>query len=220
VVLTNVGVRLKGMGSFRSVDEKPSLTVKFDEFVPVQEYRGLTRLMFNNSVQDPTFLAEFLAMGLFHDAGLPTPQVTYARVQFNGRDLGLYVVIEAMNKRFLKQHFKSSKGNLYEGYLLDIDAPLDQDNGETSDQRDVQALLGACTISDPAERFRQLSRVLDVDRFISFVAMEMLIGHWDGYAIHTNNYRIYHDPTSDKMVFITHGLDGPFGARTSPSTRQ
>jgi hypothetical protein len=52
--------------------------------------------------------------------------------------------------------------------------------------------------------------VLDVDRFISFVAMEMLTTHWDGYAIHTNNYRIYHDPKSGKMVFITHGLDWAF----------
>jgi hypothetical protein len=40
--------------------------------------------------------------------------------------------------------------------------------------------------------------------------MEVLIGHWDGYTIHTNNYRLYHDPTSDKMVFITHGLDWAF----------
>src|SRR5262249_35026194 len=50
----------------------------------------------------------------------------------------------------------------------------------------------------------------DVDRFISFAAMEMLVGHWDGYVIHTNNYRLYHNPDSDKMVFITHGLDWAF----------
>src|SRR5687767_2115406 len=31
-VLTNVAIRLKGMGSFRGIDEKPSLVVKFDEF--------------------------------------------------------------------------------------------------------------------------------------------------------------------------------------------
>jgi len=30
-VFTNVGIHLKGMGSFRSVDEKPSLVLKFDE---------------------------------------------------------------------------------------------------------------------------------------------------------------------------------------------
>ncbi len=209
-VLTNVGVHLKGMGSFRTVDEKASFAVKFDEFAKEQEYCGLTKLMFNNSVQDPTYVVEALATGLFRDAGLPAARVTHARVQLNRSDLGLYVVIEAMNKRFLKQHFQSAKGNLYETYVRDIDTPMDQDNGETTDQADVRALVAACAGHDAAERFRSVSKVLDVDQFVSFAAMEILVGHWDGYTIHTNNYRLYHDPTSDKMVFITHGLDWAF----------
>ena len=40
--------------------------------------------------------------------------------------------------------------------------------------------------------------------------MEILVGHWDGYTIHTNNFRLYHEPTADKFVFITHGLDWAF----------
>jgi hypothetical protein len=209
-VLTNVAIRLKGMGSFRAVDEKASFAVNFDEFAKDQEYFGLTKLMFNNAVQDPTYMAELLATGLFRDAGLPAARVTHARVQLNGRDLGLYVVIEAMNNRFLKQHFSSAKGNLYEAYLQDIDAPLEQDSGEARDQSDVRALLKACSIPDPAERFKSVGKVLDVDKFMSFAAMEILVGHWDGYTIHTNNYWLYHDPGSDKMVFITHGLDWAF----------
>ena len=209
-VLTNVAIRLKGMGSFRTVDEKASFALKFDEFAKDQDYFGLTKLMFNNAVQDPTYLAELLATELFRDAGLPAARVTHARVQLNGRDLGLYVVIEAMNKRFLKQHFSSAKGNLYEAYLRDIDTPLEQDNGEATDQADVRSLLAACSIPDPAQRFKSVGKVLDVDKFMSFAVMEILVGHWDGYTIHTNNYRLYHDPGSDKMVFITHGLDWAF----------
>lgn len=209
-VLTNVGFHLKGMGSFRTVDEKASFAVKFDEFTKDQEYAGLTKLMFNNAVQDPTYLAEWLATGLFRDAGVPAARATHARVTLNGRELGLYVVIEAMNKRFLKQHFSSAKGNLYETYVQDIDGPLDQDNGESTDQADVRALVNACSIQDPQMRWKALGKVLDVDRFLSFAAMELLVGHWDGYTIHTNNYRLYHDPGSDMMVFITHGLDWAF----------
>ena len=209
-MLTNVGIRLKGMGSFRSIEEKPSFAVKFDEYVEGQTYRGLKKVMFNNSSQDSTYLAEKLATQLFTDAGVPAAHVTHARVRLNGRDLGLYVVIEAMNKDFLKRQFGSGKGNLYEGYLQDVRGRLEQDNGEDESQADVRALNEACTISDPAERWEQLNRVLDVDRFLSFIAMELLTTHWDGYAIHYNNYRIYHDPKTGKMVFITHGLDWAF----------
>jgi spore coat protein H len=209
-VLTNVAIRLKGMGSFRTVDEKPSLAVKFDEFATNQHYRGLNKLMFNNSAQDATHLAEMLATQLFRDAGLPAARSTHARVQLNGRDLGLYVVFEAMNKQFLKQHFADANGNLYEAYLGDVDSRMEQDGGTDTSMADVRALYAACRVSDETQRWRELNRVLDVDKFVSFVAMEMLTSHWDGYAIHTNNYRIYHDPKTDKFTFITHGIDWAF----------
>src|SRR4029434_4821160 len=153
---------------------------------------------------------ELLATQLFEDAGVPAARVTHARVRLNGRDLGLYVVIEAMNKDFLKRHFGSGKGNLYEGYLQDIDERLEQDNGDDETQADLRALSEACAISDPSERWQRLNTLVDVDRFLSFIAMELLTTHWDGYLIHFNNYRLYHDPKTDKMVFITHGLDWAF----------
>jgi hypothetical protein len=147
---------------------------------------------------------------LFRDAGLPAARVAHAFVQLNGRDLGLYVLIEAMNKEFLHQHFKSARGNLYEAYTQDVDQQLDQDSGKPSEQLDRKALVEALKIPDPVRRWKQLDQVLDVDEFISFLALEMFVGHRDGYANNRNNYRIYHDPYSDKFVFITHGLDWGF----------
>jgi len=94
--------------------------------------------------------------------------------------------------------------------VRDIDAPLEQDNGRDESQEDVRALLAACRISDPSERWRRVRDRLDVERFVSFAAMEMLVAQWDGYTEHTNNYRLYHDPVFDKMVFIPHGLDATF----------
>jgi len=209
-VLTNVAIRLRGNGSFRTLDERPNFAVKFDEFATNQTYRGLTKLMFNNSVQDETYFAEFLATQLFRGAGVPAARVTHAKVQLNGRDLGLYVVIEAMNKEFLKQHFKSANGNFYEAPFHDIDLPLEQDSGTRGDQSDRVKLLQVCSLTNRADRWRELNKLLDVDRFVSFAAVEMLTAHWDGYVLHTNNYRLYHDPHADKFVFIPHGMDWAF----------
>jgi spore coat protein H len=210
-VLARVGVRMKGSrGSFRVLEQKPAFAIKFDQYIEEQSYRGFKKLLFNNSVQDSSYVSELLATGLFRDAGLPAARVTHARMRLNGRDLGLYVVVEAMNKDFLKYNFGSGKGNLYETSFQDIIGPADQDNGEDESQADLRGLQEVCRIPDPTARWAQLNKVLDVDRFISFVAMEMLIAHWDGYAAASNNNRIYHDPKTDKMVFIPHGLDGPF----------
>jgi spore coat protein H len=211
ITYSNVAVRLKGMGSFRPLHEKPGLAVKFDEYVPHQRFCGLSKLMLNNSAQDGSYLAEYAATSLFRDAGLPVARVTHGFVELNGKDLGLYVIIEAVNKDFLRRHFKNANGNLYEAYLQDIDQPLDLDNGIDIKQTDVKALVEACQIPDPAQRWSHLNRLMDVDGFITHTLIEMFTSHTDGYALNRNNYRLYHDPTTDRLVFITHGVDWGFG---------
>jgi spore coat protein H len=59
------------MGSFRPLHEKPSLSLKFDEYVEDQKFFGLSKIMLNNSSQDPTYLAELVSMSLFRDAACP-----------------------------------------------------------------------------------------------------------------------------------------------------
>src|SRR2546422_2125711 len=78
-----VGIHLKGVGSFRPIDDKPSFTLKFNEFSSGQRFHGLTKIMLNNSVQDPTYLNELLCGALFREAGVPTVRATHARVWLN-----------------------------------------------------------------------------------------------------------------------------------------
>src|SRR5262245_57519845 len=171
------------MGSFRPFNEKPSFSVKFDKYIEKQRYHGLTKLMLNNASQDGTYLAELLATQMFRDAGVPAARVTHAFVEVNGRALGLYVVIEAMNKEFLRQFFANPKGNLYEAYLQDIDQKLDQDGGTNESQDDLQRLLKVCSLTDRGERWRKLPEVLDVQGYLSHLAVEMFTSHTDGYAM-------------------------------------
>ena len=207
---TNVGVHLKGVGSFRPIDQKPSFSFKFNKFVAKQEFYGLSRIALNNSIQDSSYINEALCTQLFRDVGVPAARVTHAWVHLNGRDLGLYVLVEGINKDFLRRHFKSDSGNLYEGYTQDIDEDLDQDNGEDISQSDLRALAKAAREPNSNERWERLNKLLDVDRFISMMAGEMLTIHWDGYWINKNNYRIYNDIATGRMVMFPHGLDNMF----------
>ena len=218
-VFKEVGVHLKGMGSFQPFHQKPSLAVKFDKYTPDQRYLGLSKIFLNNSAQDSTYLAELMSTQMFRDAGLPAARVTHAFVELNGRKLGLYVLIEAMNKDFLRLHFKNAKGNLYEAYLQDIDQQLDLDGGADNGQADRKRLLEVCNLQNPAERWSKLPEVLDVDKYLSHCVLEMFIAHTDGYALNRNNYRLYHDPSTDRFTMIAHGLDWGFqnsGATVQP----
>ena len=211
-IFTEVGVHLKGHGSFKPLNEKPSFTVRFDYFVPDQEYSGFNTLWLNSSAQDGSYFNELICRGIYRDAGLPTPRVTHARVQFNDRDLGLYVLIEPINKRFLRQYFKNADGNLYKPYVQDIDQPLPQESGRNTSRSDLKELLEAAREKDLTRRWQRLNQVLDVDGFLDFMVAEMIAAHGDGYVLNKNNYFLYHDPETDRFRIITHDLDGALGS--------
>lgn len=218
-VYTNVAVHLKGAaGSFRPVDAKPALTLKFDKWVEDQLFHGLAKISLNNSVQDDSFLNEKISRELYTQAGIPTPRSDYATVELNGRPLGMYVLVEGWNKQLLKHYFEDAKGNLYDPPLTtDIDHPLNVVTGEDPhDHSALGALVRACREPESSNRLARLEEVLDLDRFVSLVALDCLTWNWDGYGMNKNNYRVFHDRSTGKLVFMPHGLDQMFWKPDGP----
>lgn len=209
----DVGFHLKGaVGSYRPFDDKPALTLKFDKFRKGQSFHGQDKVHLNNSVQDASYLCEMICAELFLAANVPTARGTHAIVELQDRPRGLYVLKEGYDSAFLKRNFGDATGNLYDGgFLTDIDGNIKKSGGANAEDRaDLQALLAACREPDRAKRIERLDKLLDLDRFISMMAIEVMTWHWDGYGMKHNNYRIYHDPKSDKMVFLPHGMDQMF----------
>jgi len=210
----DMAIKLKGAaGSFRDWNDRPALTINSDKFSSGQSFHGLDKFHLNNSVQDDTYCQEWICESICRSAGLPATRVTHARVWLNGRDVGLYVLKEGFDRSFLKRHFKNADGNLYDGgFLQDIDANLEKDEGKDADDRtDLRALERACRIPDETQRFQAVAELLDVELFLTFVAFEAMACHWDGYAYNRNNYRIYFDPSDRKARFLPHGMDQMFG---------
>ncbi len=216
-VYTNVAVRLKGgPGSFRRFHDTPSFTVNFEEFAPGQTFHGLKKIHLNSSVQDNTRLNEKICRELFEAAGVPAPRAGHAVLSVNGRDPRLYVVLEGVNKQFLKRYFKDAKGNVYDGHSgSDVTTALPINSGEEPRDR-LRDLARAVRETDLNVRLEKLEQTLDLDRFLSFMALEMMLSHWDGYTMGRNNYRIAHDRDHDRMIFIPHGMDQMFGNPRQP----
>ncbi len=224
-VWEDVGIHIKGAaGSSRAIDSgEPALTLNFDKFRDHQKFHGIDKLHLNNSVQDASLLCEAICSRLFLDAGVPTARSTHARVTLNGQDLGpdrgLYVLKEGYDKEFLRHHFKNATGNLYDGgFLREITEPLQQNSGDgdVKNRADLKALAAAAQDPDPTNRFARMSQLLELDRFLDFIALEMMMWHWDGYALKKNNYRVYHDPSTGKITFFPHGMDQMFWDPNGP----
>lgn len=214
-IFTDVAVHLKGsVGSFRGLDGKPALTLSFDRSLRGQRFYSLRKIHLNNSVEDPSYMNELLGSLLFQAAGVPAARVGHAIVELNGRRLGLCVLKEGFTEDFLALHFRHPTGNLYDlapgGH--DVNEPMQKALGSNPDDRsDMDALAQAIEQPDAAQRWAEIPRFLDINRFLSFMAVEILLGHRDGYCLARNNFRIYHDVDSNRLVFLPHGMDVLFG---------
>lgn len=211
---SSTGLKLKGAaGSYRHFDEKPAFTINLDKFRKKQSYDGIDKFHLNNAAQDETFMHEWLGSEMFKAVGYPYPRVGHAWVTLNEGEKRLYVVRENYNPKLLGRFFSDSKGNLYDGgFLQDIDAELEKDAGDGDDERlDLAKLRDALSSEDYSERLVQVPRLIDMNRFLTFMAMERLLCHWDGYTCNTNNYRLYFEPKSGQAVFMPHGMDQLFG---------
>ncbi|MBI4604972.1 MAG: CotH kinase family protein [Planctomycetes bacterium] len=221
-VYSDVAVQLKGAkGSFRPFDDRPALTLKFDKHVPEQRFHGLRKLSLNNSVQDPSLLSERICRELFLEAGVPAPRAAHALVKLNGRELGVYVLVEGFNRQFLKRHFSKTSGNLFDcGFVQDVTEELTVNSGDDpQDHSALRRLVEAASEPDGELRLKRLEEVLDLERFLAFIALEAITGHWDGYAMNRNNYRVFHDLESGRLVFLPHGLDQVFGTGRRPASQ-
>ncbi len=210
---TNVSIRLKGgPGSSRPFDDKPAFTVNFERQAPGQRFHGLKKIHLNNSVQDHSYLGEKISRELFAAAGVPAPRAGHAWVEVNGRNLGFYVLIEGINKQFLKRYFSDPTGNLYDGHSQsEVNRRMRTNSGENrEDHSGLRALAAAAQEPVLATRLAALEKALDVDEFLSFLATEIMLCHWDGYAMNRNNFRVYHDRDRNRCVFIPQGTDQVF----------
>jgi hypothetical protein len=215
-LLTKVGVRKKGfLGSLS--EEKPALKLRFNKYVCEQHLLGKTSLTLNNALQDPAYIRQALGYRLFRDANLPAARCNFAHVTVNGDDLGLYVHVESMNKQFLCGHYVDVRGNLYEGVLSDfrpcwINTFETKTNRRTNNRADLWGMAAALAASDSSMLAEVTARV-DLEQFLSFWAMEVLLKHRDGYTAFSNNFYIYHDPTSGRFQFLPWGIDRAFQLR-------
>ena len=140
-LIPDVAVRPKGnsslMSAVRSGTARFSLKVDLNFFNQTRNLDGVKKLNFNNGWSDPTFIRETLAYEIFEQMGIPTPRASFVDLWINDTHLGLYTMVEQIDRTFLSYHFDDGNGNLYKPempacYLnwteADVDTELTSDD--------------------------------------------------------------------------------------------
>jgi spore coat protein H len=217
-VWKDVGVHLKGgEKTFRKIDDKPGFTINIDKFSNEVMFHGLDKLHLANSIEDKTYIRELLAGEVFRAAGVYAARCRPALVSINGKIRGLYYIKEGHDNAYLKKHFKSKIGNFYEGEgKKDIDQDLELISGkeDVAPHEDLRKLVAASK-EDAKVRYAKMEKLLDMDPFISFLAASTFT-NFKSYGHSLNNYRVYHDPKRDKLIFLPGSMDEAFHEKDLP----
>lgn len=222
IPLDSVGVRLKGNASYNHPGTKKPIRLEFDEYRSSQRLDGLSALHFNNSAYDPTMLREKLMLDALRNQGIPAPRCAFALVYFNGAYVGLYNMIEHIDKKFLRTHFNDDRGNLFKG---DPNGTLEYHGALQSFYYDSYELKTNETANDWSDLVYLIDRVnnsgtyfpvairqlMDVDGFLWYLAANNVFGNLDSYVYNPHNYYLYHDSITNKFEWIAWDVGLSFG---------
>jgi spore coat protein CotH len=214
VVVPQVGLRSRGSGSRNP--RKPGLKVDFGRYLDQTAF-GMKSLVLANAIQDPSMLAQRIGLGMFARMGMPAPRVVHARVFVNRDYIGLYQLIEPVDKTFLARAFgqdangkTENGGYLYEyhwkdaypwdylGSDLRLYAELFEAKTHESDAPAV--LYGPLedlfrTLNDVRDNQfeREVGELLDLRQFVRHLAVENFLAEHDGFLGYwgPNNFYLY-----------------------------
>jgi spore coat protein CotH len=235
VAVRQVGVRSRGDGSRN--EDKPGLKIEFDKYVPNQEYYGYKSLVVDNLTQDASMLRERLSFLVFEAMGIPAPRNAHARLTVNGEYWGLFALVEPVSKPFLEARLGEKSGTLFDyewrfpydfswlGSQPSEYVPLPFEPETNQDRPDVAAglvaLVRAINEEPDATFLAAIGARLDVDRFLTHVAVENALAEFDGIVgdFGLNNFYLYEYGAGDRFAFIPWDKDSTFRSGTWPLHR-
>jgi hypothetical protein len=217
----NIGIRSRGTGSRSGV--KPGLRVDFDRYTTDQKFLGLKSVILRNNTQDPSGLRERLGMMMFRRMGLRAEREAHARLFINDNYVGLYTIVESVDKTWLNKNYGENDGYLYE-YKFDnaaaepfvfryigadpalyVPVPFKPETHESAPRPEEfeRFIWTVDAVGDSGWR-RAMEEFLDLRAFVTHLAVENFLAEEDGITgdYGPNNFYIYRFENRNLLAII------------------
>ncbi len=192
------------------------------------EFFGQRRLQFHSMNLDPSQLHDRLGYWLFREMGVSAPRAVHSRLLVNGEYVGLFLLVEQIDKRFVGANFNDDDGNLYkEVWPTNADGTAQNDSAyqdalrTNEDSNPSFGIIGgfaeAIAAADEETAVDVLEQWTDVDEALRLLVVDRTIRnddgifHWYCFALCApHNFYWYEDPGDEKLHLIPWDLDHAF----------
>ncbi|GAN11375.1 hypothetical protein MAM1_0566c10934 [Mucor ambiguus] len=191
---------------------------------------------------DASYIRERVAFASLKSVGVPCTEYSYIRVFFNNKPAGFYGFIETFQDPWLSNEFaagdkKYKSGYLYQGQAMSMTQTqlLVSDLSYYGDNTTLYSLgqykIKAGTKNEKPKNFKELrdftkfinettnatsvkewNKKLETDGFTRAMAIENLLGFSDAYMTLADNFYVYSDPVTKRMIYIPADLDTSIGS--------
>jgi len=217
-----IGFRFRGNTSRNS--NKKSFKVSFNTYISGGDFQGVEKLNINGEHNDPSIIRSKIGWDVFRSFDIPASRSNHVQLYINNEYYGLYISVEHIDEEFVKKRFGNNDGNLFKclwpadlaylgdnpelyknsGYELKI-------NEEEDDFSDLAHFIDILNNTPTDQLACKLEAVFNVYDYLKVAAVEIMLGHWDGYIYNKNNYYLYHNTESGKFEYIPYDLDNTLG---------
>jgi hypothetical protein len=225
-VYKSVGVRFRGNSSYFTIQnsEKKSFDIAIDDDKN-QRLFGYKTLNLLNGHVDASFLREVLYLKASRDY-IPAPQANFVKLVINGENWGIYINSQQFNKDFLDDAFGTRKGVRWKVPAGRNGAGLVYNGADPADYRTAyqlktneknapnawRDLMQLCEILDgtPDDQLEAaLSKVLNIDSVLWYIALENAFIDGDGYISRGSDFNLYQAPDG-RFYMIPHDSNETF----------
>ena len=223
-----IGFRLRGNTSLQA--GKKSFKVSFNTYNQGQKWEGLEKLNLNGSHNDPSMIRVALCWNAIRRAGLPGCRTSFVKLYINDEYKGLYSNVEHIDEEFTDLYYGKSQYTslfkcLYPAPLVYLGdnpddynffefgrRPYDQKtNDYTQDYSELANFIEIINNTELSALSCELERRFNVENYLKYAALDVLMGNWDGYAYNKNNYYLAIDNRTGQFQFLPYDLDNTLG---------
>ncbi len=184
---------------------------------------GAQEFHLNAEYKDPSMMRNKLSFDFFSDIGVMAPSAKYINLKLNGRNEGIYLQLDSVDKLFLQTKNKpagsifyavdddanfSLIGSFEEGAKKSLTQGYEQKCGHKEDRNKLEELIYITNITERSSFKEEIEKYLDTKKYLQWLAGVVCTQNFDGFV---HNYSLYLNSETGLFEIMPWDFDATWG---------